>query len=111
MQSSSITYDKRSTHEGFVRGEIYFVDASVLHLREFVDVETIVERLLYVYQYMDAHKQLRFRYDNTGHHKQLNLPTYPHHKHEGNDQRVVASLAPDCAAVLGEVEALVQLPL
>ena len=54
VQSSSITYDKRSTQEGFIRGEIYFVDASVLHLREFVDVETTVERLLYVYQYMDA---------------------------------------------------------
>ena len=38
VQSSSITYDKRGTHEGFMRGEIYFVDASVLHLREFVDV-------------------------------------------------------------------------
>ena len=39
VQSSSITYDKRSTHEGFIRGELYFVDASVLHVREFVDVE------------------------------------------------------------------------
>ena len=109
VQSSSITYDKRSTHEGFIRGEIYFVDASVLHLREFVDVEITVERLLYVYQYMDAHQQLRFRYDNTGHHKQLNLPTYPHHKHDGGDEQVVPSLAPDLAAVLGEVETLVQL--
>jgi hypothetical protein len=52
----SITYDKRSTHEGFIRGEVYFVDASILHLREFVDVETAVERLLYVYQYMAAHE-------------------------------------------------------
>lgn len=110
VQSSNMTYDKRGTHEGFVRGEIYFVDASVLHLQEFVDVETTVERLLYVYQYMDAHQQLRFRYDNTGHHKQLNLPTYPHHKHEGSDEQVVPSLAPDLAAVLGEIETLVQLP-
>ena len=110
VQSSSITYDKRGTHEGFMRGEIYFVDASVLHLREFVDVETSVERLLYVYHYMDARQQLRFRYDNTGHHKQLNLFTYPHHKHEGSEQQVVPSSAPDLAAVLGEVETLVQLP-
>ena len=110
VQSSSITYDKRSTHEGFIRGEIYFVDGSVLHLREFVDVETTVERLLYVYQYMDARKQLRFRYDNTGHHKQLNLPTYPHHKLDGSDQQVIPALAPDVAAVLSEVETLVQLP-
>ena len=110
VQSWSIAYDKRSMYEGFIRGEIYCVDASVLHLREFVDVEITVERLLYVYQYMDAHQQLRFRYDNTGHHKQLNLPTYPHHKHEGSDRQVVASPAPDLAAVLEEVETLVQLP-
>ena len=110
VQSSSITYDKRSTHEGFIRGELYFVDASVLHLREFVDVESTVERLLYVYQYMDAREQLRFRYDNTGHRKQRNLPTYPHHKHSGSDEQVVPSLAPDLVAVLGEVETLVQLP-
>ena len=44
-----MTYDKRGTHEGYLRGELYFVDASVLHVREFVDVETTVERLLYVY--------------------------------------------------------------
>ena len=111
VQSSSITYDKRSTHEGFIRGEIYFVDGSVLHLREFVDVETTVERLLYVYQYMDARKQLLFRYDNTGHHKQRNLPTYPHHKHTKSDQQVVPSLASDLGAVLGDVETLIQLPL
>ena len=110
VQSSSITYDKRSTHEGFIRGEIYFVDASVLHLREFVDVEITVERLLYVYQYMDALQQLQFRYDNTGHHKRLNLSTYPHHKHVGSDKQIVPSPASDLAAVLSEVEVLVQLP-
>ena len=110
VQSSSITYDKRGTHEGFIRGEVYFVDASILHLREFVDVETAVERLLYVYQYMAAHEQLRCRYDNTGHHKQLNLSTYPHHKHDSSDRQVVPSPAPDLAAVLGDIETLVQLP-
>jgi hypothetical protein len=59
---------------------------------------------------MDARKQLQFRYDNTGHHMQRNLPTYPHRKHAGSDKQIVASAAPDLAAVLVEVEALVQLP-
>jgi hypothetical protein len=49
-----MTYDKRGTHEGYMRGELFFVDASVLHVREFVDVETTVERLLYVYQYTES---------------------------------------------------------
>ncbi len=75
VQSSSLTYDKRSTYEGFVHGEVIFIDDSVLHLREYVDVEITVERLMYVYHYIDAGQKLYFRYDNTGHHRQKKLPT------------------------------------
>ena len=110
IQASNVAYDKRGTYEGFVRGELYFEDSSILHLREFVDVETTVDRLLYVYQYMDTTKALVFRYDDTGHHKKLNLSTYPHHKHEGSEDNIVASPAPFLLAVLNEVEKLVQLP-
>jgi hypothetical protein len=109
LQLSTVTYDKRGTHEGFIRGELGFVDGSALHIREFVDVETAIDRLMYVYQYMDASGNLIFRYDNTGHHKKLNLPTYPHHKHEGSEINVIASPAPDLAAVLDEIETSVQL--
>jgi len=109
LQSSNITYDKRGTSEGFIRGELFFVDGSVLHLREFVDVETTKERLTYVYQYMRATQALVFRYDNTGHHRQLGLPTYPHHKHAGSENNIVVSSAPDLAAVLSEIEGLVHL--
>lgn len=109
LQSSNITYDKRGTHEGFVHGELYFADGSTLHLREFIDVETHINRLMYVYQYMSASKTLIFRYDNTGHHKKLNLPTYPHHKHEGVQNNIVASPAPELAIVLNEIERLVKL--
>jgi len=109
VQSSNVTYDKRSTHEGFIRGEVYFVDGSVLHLREFVDVETTLDLLTYVYQYTDPTQRLIFRYDNTGHHRTLHLSTYPHHKHDGSEGHVVASPAPDLVAVLHEIEALVQL--
>ena len=110
IQSSDVAYDKRSTHEGFIRGEIYFVDGSILHLREFVDVETTLHRLTYVYQYLDPTRQLVFRYDNTGHHRKLNLPTFPHHKHEGSENNVAASPARDLATVLSQIEVFVQLP-
>jgi hypothetical protein len=85
------------------------VDGSSLHLREFVDVEIEVDRLTYVYQYMDSAKRLVFRYDNTGHHKKLSLLTYPHHKHESSGHNIVASPAPDLTVVLSEIEALVEL--
>ena len=109
VQSFSITYDKRGTYEGFIRGEIYFADGSMLQIREFVDTEITIDRLMYVYHYNDSSAKLIFRYDNTGHHKNLNLPTYPHHKHEGSDDNVKASSAPDLAAALKEIES--SLPL
>jgi len=110
IQLSNIAYEKRGSHEGLVRGEITFVDGSLLHLREYVDVETTVDRLMYVYQYMDALKNLIFRYDNTGHHRDLNLSTYPHHKHDGSEDKITTSSAPTLEEVLQETQLLVHLP-
>ena len=99
VQSSNIAFDKRAQHEGYFRGELHFIDGSALHVREFVDVEDGVDRLTYVYQYMNANETLVFRYDNTGHHKKLNLPTYPHHKHSGSENSVIISSAPELAEI------------
>jgi len=104
VQSFSLSFDKRSTYEGYVRAELYFTDGSVLHVREYLDVEATVDRLMYVYQYVDPSGGLVFRYDNTGHHKKRSLPTYPHHKHQGSEQNVLDSPAPNLADVLGEIE-------
>ena len=108
VQAFDVAYDKRSTYEGFIRGEVYFIDGSILHLREFVDAEITPERLTYVYQYVDAARRLVFRYDNTGHHKDLHLPTYPDHKHDGSEDAVVASRAPELPEVLYEIEMLME---
>jgi hypothetical protein len=58
---------------------------------------------------MGADGNLVFRYDNTGHHKNLNLSTYPHHKHDGSEHNVVISSVPDLAAVLDEIGQLIHL--
>jgi hypothetical protein len=106
VQSFKLTPDKRSDYQGFIQGEIILVDNSVLYWREFIDVKTIIERGMYSYQYMDASKKLIFRYDNTRHHKKLNLPNYPHHKHEGSEDNILSSNAPMLADVLKEIEML-----
>ena len=103
-RSFDVTYDKRGTYEGFVRGELYLVDGSTLHFRESVDAETAPQRLAYVYQYMDSGRRLVFRYDNTGHHKRLELSSYPDHKHEGSEHNVMPSSAPTLSQVLREIE-------
>jgi hypothetical protein len=83
VRLSSATYEKRGTHEGFIRAELCFVDGSTLYVREFVDVEVVADRVMYAYQFIDSSQKLVFRYDNTGHHRKLGLSTYPHHKHDG----------------------------
>jgi Family of unknown function (DUF6516) len=103
IASFTLNCDKRDTYEGFIQGEIKFVDRSVLSIREFVSVETAIKRDMYAYQYMDEHNILIFRYDNTPHHKKLNLPTYPHHKHENDEINVTSSSAPMFVEVLQEV--------
>jgi hypothetical protein len=107
---SSVVYEKRGTYEGIIRGRLQFVDDSVLEWREYVDVETSEDRLMYVFQYMDFSSHLIFRYDNTGHHKKLHLQTHPHHKHVGSETNVVPSGPTDLAAVLQEIELTVALP-
>jgi hypothetical protein len=76
VHSSHLTYDKRSTYIGFIRGSIYFFDGPVLHLREFTSVQQGVERYMYAYHYQGADGALVFRYDNTPHFPALS--TFPH---------------------------------
>jgi hypothetical protein len=97
----NITYDKRSTAIGFIRGSVYFLDGSLLHLREFVDVEYGSERYMYAYHYQRSDGTLVFRYDNTPHFS--HLPTFPLHKHEGSAAHVVAAGPVDLETVLAEI--------
>jgi hypothetical protein len=70
-------------------------------------LEDGINRLMYSYHYMDANHRLIFRYDNVAHHPQV--ATYPHHKHNGSEENVIASSAPTLADVLQEIEGLVRL--
>jgi len=107
IRLKEVTYEKRGVYEGFIRADLYFADGSMLHFREFIDVEIGPERLMYAYQFVDFSKKLIFRYDNTGHHKKLRLPTYPHHKHQNSEGNVIASEAPELNKVLEEITFLI----
>ena len=109
IRLTNVAYEKRGTYEGFIRGELYFADDSLLHFREFIDVEVTADRLMYAYQYLNNSKKLIFRYDNTGHHKKAGISTYPHHKHEGSDNNVISSKAPKLSEILQEIELLIRL--
>ena len=104
VHSSSLTYDKRSAHVGFIRGEIYFLDGSLLHVREFVNVEDGIERYTYAYHYQQTDGGLIFRYDNTPHFS--GLPDFPHHKHENSESNVMPASPHDLETVLAEIHRL-----
>jgi Family of unknown function (DUF6516) len=108
LTAFTLDCEKRDTYEGFIRAEIKFTDGSILRVREFVSVEIRVDRDMYTYQYMDARNDLIFRYDNTPHHKKLNLSTYPNHKHDGSEENVISSPAPTLLDVLQEITARVE---
>ncbi|BBD70536.1 hypothetical protein NIES4072_69030 [Nostoc commune NIES-4072] len=96
--------EKRGIYEGFIRAKLEFKDNSLLHLREFVYVEISLDRKMYSYQYMNSENNLIFRYDNTEHHRKLNLTTFPHHKHDRSEDNIVKSDAPFLAEILKEIE-------
>jgi len=48
----TMRYDQRSETKGFIRGVILFDDGSELHVREFVDVTSGIERFKYSYHYI-----------------------------------------------------------
>ena len=52
-----------TTRDAPFRGLLHFDDGSELHIREFVDISTGIERYKYSYHYMRA-GHLMFRYDN-----------------------------------------------
>jgi len=108
VHSSRITYDKRTNYIGYVKGIAYMIDGSELHFREFVDVEFGVDRYTYAYHYQRDEVMI-FRYDNTEHHRRLNLATFPHHMHDGYESNVISSDGPDLSKVLEEIEELIEL--
>ncbi len=104
IAAHELTFDQRAMDAGYVRGDIYFVDGSRLHVREYVSTEFGVERLTYVYHYQRADDTMIFRYDNTAHFP--NLENFPHHKHDAQDN-VRAANAPILRDVLQEIETLI----
>ena len=64
VQSFEVETEARTDYIGFIKGIVYFQDGTILHIREFVDVELSIDRGKYSYQYMDQDAQLIFRYDN-----------------------------------------------
>ena len=93
--------DKRSPYSGCIEGKLSFIDGSLHHCIEFVNVKTTIDRYKYSYHYQALDRHLLFRYDMAPHHK--DIVTFPDHKHiESGD--VIESVAPTLREILEEIE-------
>ncbi len=104
VESHNVTFDKRSATAGYIRGDVYFQNGSLLHFREYVNTRFGVTRFTYAYHYQRADGSFAFRYDNTGHFP--GFTNFPHHKHVGDETSVIPHRPPTLAAVIAEIETL-----
>ncbi len=104
VASHNMVFDRRSITVGYVRGDVYFQDGSLLHFREYVNTQFGATRFTYAYHDQRADGSFAFRYDNTGHFP--GLPLFPHHNHTGDEATAVPQRPPTLAAVIAEIEAL-----
>ena len=107
IKNFELDTEKRTENLGFIRGNITFIDRSRLYIREFVEVEITINRGKYSYQYINQKGDLIFRYDNAPHHQKLNLSSFPHHKHDHNEDRIVISKAPFLEEIFQEIEQII----
>lgn len=96
--------DKRSLHIGIIEGKIIFIDESVFHFIEFINVKQTIEVYKYSYHYQDWNGNLVFRYDMAPHHPEIE--SFPHHKHTQSN-KLKATSPPTFAKVLDEIAGLI----
>lgn len=102
IKSYSVTKKIYNQKQGFVNGNIFFINDSQLRFIEVKDIE-LESKVKYRYHYMDKNKQLIFRFDNANHHKEIK--TYPHHRHSMD--KVSESFEPQLFDVLVEIQRLI----
>jgi len=95
----ALHFESRPGDQGYLTGELIFVDGSQLHFREFLDsVEGNVEKLMYTYHYQSIDTTLIFRYDNA-----LHRPTLPSLEHKHSSHGIQLHFSPVLEDVLLEV--------
>ncbi|MFH1562738.1 MAG: DUF6516 family protein [Nitrospirota bacterium] len=102
--SSQVSFDARTSHIGYIKAILYFVDGSQLHFREYVDIRIQVLKEDYSYHYQKENR-LIFRYDNAPHHREIS--SFPHHKHLDSEENVVSTSEPSLVIILIEIEDLI----
>lgn len=76
---SEVSFEKRTSSEGLIRGYLEFIDRSKLHILEYSSIENkFLKQSSYRFHWEAADKSI-IRWDNAPHHRELD--NFPYHKH------------------------------
>lgn len=103
VASFSISRERATDKDGYLRARLTLVDESMLEFSEYVqlDADNALQVVTYSYHWADAEQNLILRWDNTPHFP--DLPGFPHHIHDGQRQVVEPGRPMSLFAVLDEV--------
>ena len=101
-------------HFGLIDNDVALIQASVhypggsrLNVHLLVDGESeFPEWIYYSFHYMTRYFETVFRYDNAPHHR--GLYSFPHHKHEGAENRISSCDEPSVRTIRNEIEAYIR---
>ncbi|MBI1925356.1 hypothetical protein HYR99_14030 [Candidatus Poribacteria bacterium] len=89
--------------DGVIRLKASLKDGGLLEISEYIVVrEGRITRVAYSYHWQDRNGNLKMRWDNVAHHREIS--TFPHHIHLGSEENVIPSDAPELARILTEIE-------
>lgn len=89
LENYQIVREQITDSNGQFRIRVTFSDRSWLELSEFFrkNDQGEIDLISYSYQWMDKNNNLRMRWDNARHYP--NLPSFPHHRHDGDEKNVL----------------------
>jgi len=106
IENVDVKYDAKSKTVGLIHGNIGMVDGSTLQFLELIDrKDNEIIRPKYRFHFMDSADKMIFRYDNAPHHPEV--PTYPHHKHIRDEEKLKQSKEIGLRDVLSEIEGMI----
>ena len=97
-------FDYARRNSVLMTASIRYRDGSRIRIRLIINTDSdYPDWYSYSFHYMTMRGDTIFRYDNARHYPEMH--TFPHHKHEGADERAIASHQPSVRRIRDEIVA------
>ncbi len=105
LESYSVIRQQITDKNGHFRIRVAFFDGDWLEFSEFFrrDENDQINVIAYSFHWMDKDNGLKMRWDNAKHYP--DLPSFPHHLHDGDEENVLPSELMDLFKVLDFIAA------